>query len=352
MGGAETVLYTLVEHLRANFDQTVIYFHGGPFVEKIEQLGVRTIKINGYFCLYDPVFFWRLAQALKGCRPDVIHTLLWAANVFTRLCAYPLGKPLLNVYHNNVDQDGFIRRALDRLTATMCDQPIAVSDQVAQSLKNSWQSVHPVRVITNGIALPKPKTRVLKKDLGMSDESFVIGAVGRLVPVKSFDVLLRAAAQVMDVDPGVHVVLIGSGQEKDALCDLAESLNITDRVHFVVGASALDYYPIFDCFVQSSAKEGVSLALLEAMSFALPCIVMGDLLHHPVITHGVDGYICEPFNVDKLAEMVSGVIEQKKAGIDCVMFQAKKTIERGYTATSMNHKYEKLFVGLCNKFAK
>ncbi len=351
MGGAESILFTLIKHLQATFDQTVIYFHDGPFVQKIKELGVRTIKVSGYFALYDPIFFWRLLNALKACNPDVVHSLLWAANVSSRLCASLLKIPMVNVYHNNVEQDGQFRIMLDRLTASMCDQLVAVSEQVAQSVKG-WQPAKQIEVITNGIDVPQVELNIAKKDLNIADNGFVIGAVGRFVPVKSFDILLKAAARVMLQHAHVQVILVGGGQEEGALRQLAHDLKIADRVHFVVGASAINYYPLFDCFVQSSSKEGVSLALLEAMYFARPCVVMGDAFVHPVITHGIDGFVCEIGNVEQLACIICSIVEQKEQSVKNLAECAKKTIVSHYTASHMNQKYEKLFLELCNKNAK
>ncbi len=351
MGGAESILFTIVKHLQATFDQMVVYFHDGPFVQKIEQLGVRTIKISGYFCLYDPIFFWRLFNELKACNPDVIHSLLWAANVSSRLCAYALKIPMVNVYHNNVEQDGLFRIMLDRLTASMCDQPVAVSEQVVQSVKNYWQPAKQIEVITNGINVPQVELNIAKKDLGIADDNFVIGAVGRFVPVKSFDILLKAAARVILRHAHVQVILVGGGQEEGALRQLAHDLKIADRVHFVVGVSAINYYPLFDCFVQSSSKEGVSLALLEAMFFECPCVVMGDFFVHSVITHGVDGLVCETGNVEQLASIICSVVEQKDYVVNNLTKNAKEAIVSRYTSLHMNQKYEKLFSKLCSKSA-
>ena len=305
MGGAERVLYQLVK--APLFEHVVFYFHHGPFVERIADLGVRAIRIDGLICRYDPVFFWRLFCAVRKENPDLIHALLWAANIAARICAFLLNKPVITAYHNNVMQDGFIRGLLDRLTLKLSRKHIAVSEAVAQSLyeRATWLPATRVQVISNGIAMPPDGLGLQKKDLGLDDDTFVVGAVGRFVALKRFDLLLEVAARCIAQQSRIRVVIVGTGPEEDALRTLAADLTIADKVIFVVGEDASAYYSVFDCFVQCSDLEGISIALLEAMSFALPCIVMGDSFVHPVITHNHDGLVCMPGDKEMLSAYIA-----------------------------------------------
>ena len=60
VGGAESILFQLLNNLNdTEFNHTVIYFHDGPYVKKINDLGIKTYKVNGLFITYDPVFIVR-----------------------------------------------------------------------------------------------------------------------------------------------------------------------------------------------------------------------------------------------------------------------------------------------------
>ena len=72
---------------------------------------------------------------------------------------------------------------------------------------------------------------------------------------------------------------------------ILQRFGIADKVTFVVGQSAYGYYPLFDCFVQSSHKEGISIALLEAMSWGITCVVTNSDAKHPVLTANKDGLL-------------------------------------------------------------
>lgn len=301
VGGAEKVLYLLVKELaRYNFQQVVFYFHAGPYVQQLQQLGVKTVCITGRWYRYDLFFFVRLLQALHAERPDVIHSLLWAANVSARLCAKLLGVPVVSVYHNNVDQDGFLRSFFDRLTLFCATRVVAVSQQVKESIvMRSAIDGSSVAVITNGIQINQIVPCIGRSQLGLPEDVFVIGTVGRLVSVKRFDYLISACAHMR----GVHLVIIGAGPLYQTLLDQV----ISERLHnvsIIQHVNALHYYALFDCFVQPSLKEGISLALLEAMSWAKPCIVIGADGYHPVVTHGHDGLIVLPHDQKAMSDAV------------------------------------------------
>ncbi len=278
MGGAEQVLCDLIKHLGSDaFDHHVIYFHGGPNVERLRALGVKLYHIKGLFCMYDLLFFVRFFITIKKVKPNILHSLLWAANVATRIAGAMLRIPTVSVFHNNVDQDGALRNLLDRATIPLAHKLVAVSEGVEQSL-SLHGTTRAVQVIPNGVdcAMVQRKSmaqNVNKYALGLLDEHFVIGSVGRFNPVKNYRLLLESFADVAHVHAHARLVLVGVGPQEQWLRTYATTLNIAHKVVFVVGQQSYGYYPLFDCFALSSDKEGISIALLEAMSFGLPCVV-------------------------------------------------------------------------------
>jgi glycosyltransferase involved in cell wall biosynthesis len=342
MGGAERVLYRLVQ--APEFEHVVVYFHEGPFVQRIVDLGVRVVKIEGLICRYDPIFFFNLLNTIRKENPGVIHALLWAANITARMCAAFLRKPVITVYHNNVTQDSCIRAMLDRITMPLSNMHVAVSEQVAQSLRarTGVLRASSIEVISNGIVMPVQSSKLSKQDLGLEEDVFVIGSVGRFVALKRFDVLLEAAARCVALQPRVRVVLVGVGVEEAALRALAKLLDIEDKVLFIVGKDAGAYYSVFDCFVQCSDKEGISIALLEAMGCTLPCIVMGESFMHPVITHNHDGLVCIPGDREMLVSYIM-LLMMYATDARALADKAAKKVKNTFNEQVMVDKYMRLF---------
>jgi glycosyltransferase involved in cell wall biosynthesis len=211
IGGAEALLHR------------VLYFHEGPYRNKIEALGIKTEQINGLICLYDPVFFWRLYKTIKKINPHVIHSSLWAANFCGRLVARVLSIPIVCAVHLGPDQDGFIRNMLDKFTLFYATKIVAVSQTVKESLsRKNWFPAKRIVAIPNGINQQRvlanaAQYAIQRSDLEIYSGTFVIGAVGRLISRKNFSMLISALATLAQDYNHIQLVLVGAGPEEKAL---------------------------------------------------------------------------------------------------------------------------------------
>lgn len=315
MGGAEAVLCDLISSMdKDSFEHIVLYIHDGPHKVCLETLGVRHYQIK-----YGPLFFMHLVWCIKKIQPDIIHTLLWAANIAGRIAGRLLRVPVVSAWHNNLDQDGALRNLFDRTTCGMVAQHIAVSQGVIDSAQklNFTIKADKVCVIANGIHTKKirdlsAQAPLKRSDLGLTEVHFIVGSVGRFMPVKRYDLMLQAFVLVHRQFNQARLVLVGVGDQEDFLRAQATDLRITHAVIFIVGKSSAPYYPLFDCFSLSSDKEGVSIALLEAMSFGLPCVVTHADARHAVIEQGINGLLVPAGDAQKLAQFWSLLIADKE----------------------------------------
>lgn len=320
VGGAETLLCSILEKLLSEeVEHHVIYFHDGPIRARIEALGIKTYHVRGLFFIYDPIFWVRLWYCIKTIKPKRIHSLLWAANVASRLLGRWLGIPVVSAYHNNVVLDGAFRNRLDRWTVKYADIVVAINDDIARSVELNAPciSVNSIKVIRQGIdvlelARLNACHRVSREELNLSKEHVIIGAVGRWVKQKNYSLLLQAFASVVKVDKRIRLILVGQGPEEQALRAIAQQLDVYELVHFVSAFPAFGYYSLFDVFVQASTQEGVSLAILEAMSLRIPCVVASEQEVHPDIQHGKHGLVVPVGNVLELGKAIQLLIHDEK----------------------------------------
>lgn len=359
MGGAEAVLCDLISSMDRNaFEHVVIYIHDGPHRECLASLGVAHYQVRGVVWPYDLIFFIQLLQRIKKIKPDCIHTLLWAANVAGRMAGKLLGIPVVSAWHNNLDQDGKIRNFLDRLTYGLAAKHIAVSQGVVESAERLGFNLNEdrVQVITNGINIPRIQalsraSPITRLDLGLSQDHFVIGSVGRFMPVKRYDLMLDAFALLHKHYPKVRLVLVGIGQQEELLRSQARELGVADAVTFIVGQPSGPYYPLFDCFSLGSDKEGVSIALLEAMSFGLPCIVTHTGQYHAVIEQGANGQFVPAGNAAALAEGWAKLIIDKDYAQRLGKF-AYESVQLRFSSARMCSEYERVLRGVFDEQIK
>ncbi|MFE0005973.1 glycosyltransferase, partial [Streptomyces erythrochromogenes] len=142
-----------------------------------------------------------------------------------------------------------------------------------------------VHVVPNGIEAVRFRfdegvRRATRARTGLPERAFVVGGVGRLVPGKRFDVLVRAVAAL----PGAHLMLAGDGPERAGLRRLAAELGAQSRIHLLgerdpLGDSADGRTPgipallaAMDVFVSPSREEAFGLAVVEALAAGLPVL--------------------------------------------------------------------------------
>lgn len=346
-GGAEIALANLLAQLQQHTNQNhaVIFFHDGPVRHNIEQLGIPCYQVSAKGGYINPLFFIKLFIRIRRFMPDCLHTDLWAANLLGRICARLLGIPCVSVLHALTEHEGRLRRWIDRLLPISPTTYVAVSNSIQQSLitYHRYQQA-PCTVILNGI----DHTSVLQASnnrnsipatlTSMTNEKFVIGTVGRLIRDKNYHILLESFAKVHAQYAHTHLIIVGSGPEKDYLKSLAKQLNISEEITWIMGKQSYPYYPFFDCYVQPSRYEGLSIALLEALCFSLPVIVTGHATQHEVIQHHKNGLVIEPDDVVLLTKSIRFYMENQasrvqfgKAGFTTVTQQfSMKTTAKQY----------------------
>jgi len=348
MGGAEQVLFQLLRSLHDDFEHTVIYFNEGPFVEKIKSLGISVYQVKGFFCRYDPLFWWRLYRLIKALNPDVIHTLLWVANFAGRLLGHLLKKPVVCAIHSPCNTNaGFSsqRLFLDRLTMKWASRVICVSKQIPLVPL----AIQPAQVtyIENGVDSDWLYERSKKRIIQKASNHIIIGTVGRLVSIKNQEVLLYLIKELKPIYSNIQLMIIGDGPLRLSLLDKAQELHIADMVT-IIADEATFYYPLFDLFILSSFAEGLSIALLEAMSFGIIPLVASSK-KHDVIIHNSNGFLFNANNINELVQMVKNILNEE-VDIENMKNRAVQTVRTRFSIFQMAQSYKHVYEELSNDY--
>lgn len=349
MGGAENLLLTITSYLKKdNYRQAVIYFHDGPIRALIEKQGIKTYQISGYFCKYDIFFIMKIYKLLKHIKPDIILSALWAGNLFGIIIGKLLKIKVVSILHTNQEHEGIFRSSLNFLILRKANKVIAVSDGVAQSaIDKCGLTSKMISTINNGIDIKDLKNNNLLSNISrdylkVPPDSFIFGSVGRFVTVKNYNFLIEVAAKHIGKYPNSYLLLIGGGPEYNNLKLKAQALNITNKVIFILDQPAYKYYHLFDCFIQSSLHEGLSIALLEALSFNIPCIVTNKSYHHDVIKNNLSGIIC---NYDQLENSIDRLYNDKKLALKIGKL-GSQLVAQNFNAEIMIESYKSVFNSL------
>lgn len=295
-GGAETVLASLLKHpLCDSIEHHVIYFHDGPLRQQLQKKNIRLYHIR-----YSPLFFFRFLYQMHAINPHGIHALLWFAIVSSSIVGFFLRIPVMAVFHNNLDQNCWYKNYIDWFVLRLVTQYVAVSTSVAQSVCQYHTSIalSAIKIIHNGIDMPqydyKYEGLKCRAQYDIPSDAVVIGSVGRFEAVKRYTWLLDCFATISKSRKDVRLILVGTGSQEQMLRDYANTKNIGQCVRFIVDQDAYMIYPCFDIFTLTSGKEGISIALLEAMSYSKACLITNSESSHAVISNGYNGFIVAP----------------------------------------------------------
>ena len=325
----------------------VVLQYLGHFSDGLEGLATfHQIPPMSRFSLLRP---GKLINQLRTISPDVVHshTGVWLkASQATRAAGVPV---IVHTEHGRPDPVPLTDRTIDNRASRRTDAVIAVSEALAEVLRR--QVVHDparVRVITNGVEMAPMQIsadqRALRAELGLSGEVPIIGSVGRLEPVKNYQLALRAFARLGAATGHLPVlVLAGDGSERATLEALASELGIAPRVKFLGWRNDADrLYGAFDLFTLTSRSEGTSVSLLEAMSSGV-CPVVTDVGgNRAVLGPGLESLLVPGDDVEALAsawrERLINPWLRSAIGA-----QARRRVETGFSLKRMVEQHDSLY---------
>ena len=302
--GAEKQLTLLVKGLPDDeFDVHVCALtRGGPLLASLEQARVRTTLIGKRWKI-DPRAFWALKQLIGRIEPDLIHTWIFAANAYGRAAGIACGVKCLVAGERCVDpwkgrRDLWIDRYLARRTARIVTNSPGVKDfYVDHGLPEEKFTVIPNSIPP---APPSHTTReALLDELGIPEGSRLIGVVGRLWPQKQVKDAIWAADLLKVVRDDVHLLIIGDGPQRNRLRRYRDQVEIRDKVHFLGHRQdAAGIIPHLDMLWSTSAYEGQSNSIMEAMSAAVPVVATDIPGTRDLVVHEQTGYLIPFFGLD------------------------------------------------------
>lgn len=224
---------------------------------------------------------WRLYRFCRDEQFDVVicnrfkpvNMMMW----LNRLLRIPR---CIGISHNFGEYDRAYRRGQARLLTDACWRFVGVSPAVRQHLidQGCGFTEHNTLAITNAVDVAEAERLQFDRHearalLKLPADRRLVGAVGRLIPLKGHTYLLSAFVDVAAAYPDVDLVLVGDGRLRRKLEAEVARRGLEGRVHFTgVVADAFRYIRAFDVFVMPSLEEGLGLALLEAMAARLPLI--------------------------------------------------------------------------------
>ena len=359
VGGSEFALWQLLRRLdRSRFEPTVVSLKPpGEIAARIRTLGIEVLSPGigdetGAFAALELLLeARRLPRLLGGRRFDIVHSLLFRANLLARLAAPRLGRPpLINAVRVTPEEEGPWMRRVDRLSSRRVTCFLALSATLAGELQARLAlPAGRVRAIVNGIDLAEADRALnaarpaARRQFGLLPPEIAVVCVGRLHRQKGLAHLLGAFHSLLQVQPTARLLLAGDGPDRAALAGTVEALRLGHFVRFL--GTIADPWPLLaaaDIFALPSLWEGMPNALLEAMAAGLPAVVTAVGAVPEMVVDGREALMVPPGDAGALAralaELAASPARRREMGA-----LARQRVEDAYRIEATVAQTERLY---------
>jgi len=361
-GGTEKQLLNIITRLNTNqFEVTLVCLRESPWMT-CNSLPCEVIALGycGFLKPCFPIVLMRYLRLLKQRRFTIVQTFFedsmfigYLGKLFSRtrhsliISRRDLGlgseEPVYHWFYKKIKP--FILRSVDGIAANAH----AIKDHI---VKCENVPLGKMTVISNGLDLPTPPLET-PSTLLENQADLWIANVANLKPIKRVDLLLRAMAKLKEIasDKIIRAVIIGDDKLRVELQNLADTLGIDDRVHFMGSIENVsDYLYSMDIGVLCSDKEGLSNAILEYMACGLP-VVATAVGGNPELVDRTNGICIPPGDWEALASAILTLADSREYREKLGEKSKRKVLDK-YTWDKIMPQWESYYRSLANKNAR
>lgn len=321
-GGVERYLETLFKYSKDKVENILVCSQNYDY-KKFKTLADRVIVLKMAHDI-DPSSDIKVERTLrriiKQLKPDIVYAHSSKAGAFARIADLGLKNKVIYNPHGwafNMQQSAKKKEMykwVEKILAHFCDEIVCISDAEKESaLREKICKPSKLQVIYNGIDLEEiEKTAPMSRaKLGISEDAFVVGMVGRLSKQKAPDTFVKAAKLIKEKIPNAFFLMVGDGELRDQTeelinqYDLGSSFLITGWVD-----NPTAYMKIMDVGMLLSRWEGFGLVLPEYMACGVPIIATNVDAIPNIVKDGVNGMLVDKDDYHEAADAVDGLFEQ------------------------------------------
>lgn len=326
-GGAEKLLVDLLPFLSRENTVELALFVGNrtPFFEKIEAAGIKIHVFADCGSVYNWSNIWKLFKLSR--KFDIVHTHNTAPQLYGALVSMFIKAKFCTTEHTTTSHHRtWWFKPVEKWMYGRYSSIICISEAAKQNVLLIAPSCKDrICVVPNGIdtSVYKKAQPINKEGLVSKESNRVVLMVGRYSYQKDQATIIKAMPLLAD---DMELWLAGYGETHEKLQDLANKLNVAERVHLLgLRTDVPNILKASDVVVQSSHIEGFGLAAVEAMAAGKP-VIASNVEGLSSVVEGA-GLLFEHENAQQLANAISNVLNDKK--------QYQSLVEKGYKRASI-----------------
>ena len=351
MGGAERVALDLaIVQKRFGHNVSVVSLAPGPegpLAAEYRAAGIpvhSVAKRPGIDYTLPP----RMARFLRRERVQVLHTHNSIPLIYAAPAARALRLAVIHTKHGEGHTRSRGDKLLRRLASPLAHSFVAVSEKTAQQAREQRDSLIASRIVTiaNGIRLDlfgidPDARREIRDELGVSEQAWLVGTVGRVDDNKNQSALVRAAAPLLSDD--FQLVLVGDGPSMDKVRQTVAGLDRPELVH-VLGrrTDVARILAAIDTFALPSLSEGLPLVLPEAMASCLPIVSTAVGGIPKVVDDGETGYLVPAGDEEAMRKRLAELAADHQLASELGQAGRERALAE-YSAERMTREYLELY---------
>lgn len=347
VGGLETGVVKLINGLPANnFDHEIccITSSGASAHRLIRKSNIYELnkKVGN-----DLRIIPKVIRIIKYTKCHIVHTRNWGTIDGVIAARLAGGVSIIHGEHgwNMDDPLGRSRRRLwiRKILSPFVDRFVAVSEDIRQwMITSAGISEKKITKIINGVDTERFRPGS-GGELRRFHDEIVVGAVGRLDPIKRYDVLLKAFSALNHEQHHLRLLIIGGGPEYSRLETIARNLPFGDRIVLLGERDDVSrLYNEMDIFVQPSQNEGISNTILEAMSSGLPVVATNVGGNPELVDTGVTGTLVDVGDADAIRKGIAYYlhypVKMREHGVN-----GREAAVKDFSIARMISEYETLY---------
>lgn len=313
----------------------VVLGYGGYASNLIEKRGFRVLILNQKFSIKNLKNIFVLYKIFKQEKPDIVHTAAAEANFHGVIAAKLAGVKKIYAEEIGIPNHSKMARIVFRTLYRFTTKVICVSEAVKKHLIEIDEIKHEKGIVLyNPVSQPKVFDKI-------PNTTFEIVYVGRLVKVKNVATLIKAVASL---GKNAFLTIVGEGNEKITLENLAKNLNLENQIRFVGFCNEPSkYVSQADLFVLPSFSEGFGIAAVEAMYQSVPCLCSNVGGIPEFIIDGKTGWLFDPNNLEELATKLKMIMTLPQAELQKLAKEAEEKVISNFTVEKYCRNLKKIY---------
>lgn len=287
------------------------------------------IEMNRAIGVSDLNSIKEVRRLIKKYNPDIVYAHSSKAGAIARVADIGLKNHCVYNPHGwafNMrcsDKKRAMYTAIEKMAAPFCEKIICISDAEKQSaLEKKICREDKLQVIFNGVDIEAYESgehgTVKRSSLGIPEDAYVVGMVGRISPQKAPDVFVKMAKLVKDEIPNAHFVIVGSGNQEAEIRKYAEENKFADSLHITGWVDdPMSYVELFDVACLLSRWEGFGLALPESEKVTIRDEAVDAIEAYCVGLHNAEAVDEYGAFLKKCGELTQLLADNKRIAVIC-----------------------------------